>query len=130
MVELREPELLKKIIGKKLVQLREDRNLIQNEVAVAINVVRSTYVKYENGDIQPPTNMLLELANFFNVAADYLLDRTDIANPYEGMPSKQEIISRLAPEEILQYLGIKDKKLVRVIARSIEEAKELEMANQ
>ena len=54
-------------------ELRERQKLSQQDVAHAIGVDRTTYVKYENGgSIRRSLN---ELADFFNVSVDYILGR-------------------------------------------------------
>ena len=35
------------------------------------------YSNYERGDIDIPTQVLIKLADFYNVSLDYLLERTD-----------------------------------------------------
>ena len=65
---------------ERLRQLRQEKNLLQKDVAQAINVGRTTYVKYENGDSEPSMNILVKLANFFEVSTDYILGKTNNRN--------------------------------------------------
>lgn len=58
---------------KRLVELRNSKNLMQKEVAEYIGVDRTTYVKYERGQSQPNFEILAKLADFFNVTTDFLL---------------------------------------------------------
>ncbi len=58
-----------------LKNLRLEKGLYQKDVAKAIGVDRTTYVKYERGDSEPSFQILMKLANFFNVSIDYLLGR-------------------------------------------------------
>ena len=55
--------------------LRESMGLYQKDVAAAIGVDRTTYVKYERGDSEPSFQVLNRLAEFFGVSTDYLLGR-------------------------------------------------------
>ena len=66
---------------ERLKELRKERNLLQKDVAKLINVGRTTYVKYENGDSEPSLKTLIELANYFDVSIDYLLEVTDERKP-------------------------------------------------
>ena len=68
---------------ERLKNLRIENNLLQKDVAKAINVGRTTYVKYENGDSEPSFKTLVAIANFFHVSTDYLLEKTD--NPNEHL---------------------------------------------
>ncbi len=59
-------------IGKVIKELREERNLTQQQLASALNVDKSTIAKYETGDRLPNIEMSVKLALFFNVTTDYL----------------------------------------------------------
>jgi len=59
-----------------LKKLRKSQNLTQAKVADDLNVALSTYRGYENKTSQPSIEMLIKLANYFDVSMDYLLGRT------------------------------------------------------
>lgn len=56
-----------------LKELRQSKNLTQLEVAQHLGVDRSTYVKYERGQSDPPTSTLISLAEYFGVTVDCIL---------------------------------------------------------
>ena len=58
----------------KLKELRENKQLKQEDVAKAINVTQSSYSKYENKTIEPNIDTLKKLADFYGVSLDYLCD--------------------------------------------------------
>ena len=62
---------------ERLKELRIKRKLLQKDVAEALQVSRTTYVKYENGNSEPSQKILVKLATFFNVTTDYLLKKTN-----------------------------------------------------
>ena len=64
------------ITGIRLKKLRNILDVSQADVAKAIGVSRTAYVKYETG-ASKPVRKLNELANYFNVSADYLLGNDD-----------------------------------------------------
>lgn len=68
------------LLGKRLIQLRKDRNLTQEKLSEYLNISRATYAQYELGRRQPDYETLEIIANFFNVTTDYLLGRTNIPN--------------------------------------------------
>lgn len=68
------------ILANRLKQLRQEKQLFQKDVAAAINIDRTTYVKYEKGASKPDSETLAALANFFNVSSDYLLGNDTIKN--------------------------------------------------
>ena len=60
---------------EQLKKLRIARGLLQRQVADAIGVNRTTYVKYETGKSEPDYATLSRLADYFAVTIDYLLGR-------------------------------------------------------
>ncbi len=63
----------------RLRELREKLDLSQTDVAQALYISRQIYNFYENGRRSPKPDMLIKLADFYNVSIDYLLDHTVIA---------------------------------------------------
>lgn len=61
--------------GKKLKELRNNRNLSQTDLSKVINVSKSMISSYETTWRMPSYEVLLNIANFFNVSIDYLLGR-------------------------------------------------------
>lgn len=57
--------------------LREDKDMTQTEVAKMLTMSQTGYSKYETGENDIPTNILIKLADFYDVSVDYLLNRTD-----------------------------------------------------
>ncbi len=60
--------------------IREDRDIKQKDIAKHLNVSQNTYSQYETGVISLTAEILIKLANYYNVSIDYLLDRTDNPN--------------------------------------------------
>ncbi len=61
----------------KLKELRLENGLKRSELARKLNLPQSTIANYENETRQAPYNILITLAEFFEVSVDYLLGRTD-----------------------------------------------------
>ena len=62
---------------ERLKNLRKEKNYKQSEMANVLSIGRTTYAKYETGDIQPPIDQVIKIADFFEVSADWLLNRTN-----------------------------------------------------
>ena len=62
---------------RNLREIREDRDIKQREIAKYLNVSQNTYSQYETGVISLTAEILIKLADFYNVSIDYLLDRTN-----------------------------------------------------
>ncbi|MCY1094111.1 helix-turn-helix transcriptional regulator [Bacillus safensis] len=57
----------------RLIQLRKNKKLTQEQMAEKIGIHRGTYANYERGHRQPDYDTLLKIADFFEVTVDYLL---------------------------------------------------------
>ena len=57
--------------------LREDRDLNQTQLAGILGMSQTGYSKYETGENDIPTAVLIKLADFYKTSTDYLLGRTD-----------------------------------------------------
>ena len=55
--------------------LREDAYKTQTEIAEYLNVKQTTYSKYELGKINVPIEMLIKIADYYDVSLDYLVGR-------------------------------------------------------
>ena len=62
---------------KRIRDLREDRDLTQTQVAKMLGMSQTGYSKYETGENDIPTQVLIALADFYQTRVDYLLGRTD-----------------------------------------------------
>ena len=56
--------------------LREDRDLTQTQVAKMLSMSQTGYSKYETGENDIPTAILIRLARFYGTSVDYLLGET------------------------------------------------------
>ncbi len=62
---------------KRIRDLREDRDLTQTQVAKMLGMSQTGYSKYETGENDIPTAVLMALADFYQTSVDYLLGRSD-----------------------------------------------------
>lgn len=61
----------------RLRDLREDADLNQTQVAKFLGMSQTGYSKYETGENDIPTRVLIQLADFYQVSVDYILGRTN-----------------------------------------------------
>ena len=59
----------------RLKELRKNEKLTQQELAKKIGLNHITYSNYEKGNREPPTVVLIKIADFFGVSLDYLCGR-------------------------------------------------------
>lgn len=69
-------------MANRLRDLREDADLTQNQVAQYLNMSQTGYSKYETGENDIPTRVLIALAVFYGTSVDYLLGITSCRKPY------------------------------------------------
>ena len=70
----------KETFGKRLADLRKRRNLTQTQLSERIGMSHSSVASWETGTREPAMAMIVKLAHYFNVSADYLLGTTDDPN--------------------------------------------------
>lgn len=68
---------------KRIRQLRKERGLNQTEVAQKLNMSQTGYSKYETGENDVPTAILIKLAKLYGTSVDYILELTDFPDAYE-----------------------------------------------
>lgn len=67
---------------KSLKELREDHDLTQAQISKFLNMSQTGYSKYETGENDIPTKILIELAKFYKTSVDYILELTNEVKPY------------------------------------------------
>ena len=105
----------------KLAEIRKKNKISQEQAANALNITLRTYQNYEYGTREPNIDMLLKIADYFNVTTDYLLGR-DVPPP----PDLEEILkkydlSALEKKFMIIYCHL-DKKHRQALVDALEEA--------
>ncbi len=67
---------------QRIRNLREDNDLNQTQVAKLLGMSQTGYSKYETGENDIPTYVLIKLANFYDTSVDYLLGQTNYPKRY------------------------------------------------
>ncbi len=65
------------MLYRRIRDLREDRDLTQNQIAKALNCSQQVYSNYELGQRDIPTDILIKLSKFYGVSVDYILGISD-----------------------------------------------------
>ncbi|MEC0329163.1 helix-turn-helix transcriptional regulator [Paenibacillus sp. FSL R5-0527] len=69
---------------KRIRDLREDRDMTQQQLADYLNISQATYSRYESGNLDVPSSVLIKLSEFYNVSIDYILGQTNISKRPNG----------------------------------------------
>ena len=57
--------------------LREDHDLTQKQMGEYLHISQRSYAHYEAGTREIPLDILIKLADYYDVSLDYLAGRTD-----------------------------------------------------
>ena len=72
------------MIYPRIRDLREDRDMTQTQVAKLLGMSQTGYSKYETGENDIPTSVLIKLARFYQTSVDYLLGETSNPKRYQN----------------------------------------------
>lgn len=76
------------MLGQRIGELRRSFSWSQVDLAKRLGVAKQTVSNWENENIQPSIEMLLRLAQIFNVTTDYMLGLEDVPRlSVDGLPS-------------------------------------------
>ena len=67
---------------KRIRDLREDRDMNQTQIAKILNMSQTGYSKYETGENDLPTAVLIKLARFYDTSIGYILGETNDPRRY------------------------------------------------
>ena len=82
---MRDLSIITKTISEvvmRLKELREEEGKKQAYIAKLLNIKQNTYSQYETGQRQIPIELLKQLALYYHVSVDYILELTDVYEPY------------------------------------------------
>ena len=68
---------MRKILAKRLRELRKEKGLSQIQVAIYCDITEKTYQNYELMTREPKLEILIRIADFYGVTLDWLTGRTD-----------------------------------------------------
>ncbi|WKY47323.1 helix-turn-helix transcriptional regulator [Eubacteriaceae bacterium ES3] len=108
--------------GTRLKRLRINMDMTQQDFAEEFNLNKSSISKYEKDKNLPENQLLLEIADYFNVSVDYLLCRTNNPTSLNDAKLKEEG-SLKTHEQLKQELEMKDLLGLFGYAMVSEEAK-------
>lgn len=68
---------MREVLANRLRQLRKEKGLTQNQVAIYCDITEKTYQNYELMTREPKIEILAKIADVYDVSIDYLVGRTD-----------------------------------------------------
>jgi transcriptional regulator with XRE-family HTH domain len=70
-------------MNNRLRDLREDADLNQTQIAQYLGMSQTGYSKYETGENDIPTQVLIKLAKYYKTSIDYILGISNDKSPYK-----------------------------------------------
>ncbi len=67
----------------RLKEIREDKDILQKDIAKILKITQVQYSRYETGLRLIPIDKLYILADYYHTSIDYLVGRTDEKRPYK-----------------------------------------------
>lgn len=71
-------------LATRLIELKEKNNVLQKDIAKSVGLSLRSYQRYEYGERNPTSDILIKLADYFDVSLDYLVGRTDNPNSHKS----------------------------------------------
>jgi transcriptional regulator with XRE-family HTH domain len=90
-------------IGSKIINLRKKANISQSELAKRVSVSRTIIGNYERNENTPSVDILLKIANEFDVSVDFLIGQGQLSTYDKDVLKRIDDIEHL-PEEDKQHL--------------------------
>ena len=113
--------------GNKLRSLRENKGLLQKELADKLGISTSTIGMYEQNRREPDNETLKKIANFFSVSTDYLLENVCEKSEEEEIEVLKQLLIKndyIKPNEDFTYTEYKNMmKLVKNNKDFLKESK-------
>ena len=98
------------IVGNRIKELRNIKNLNQDQVAQVLGVSRQAYANYESGKREPDLQTVIKLANYFDVSLDELLKIDDYTvedkKTVGGRIKLARVAKGLKQSELAEMLGL------------------------
>ncbi len=94
--------------GKRLKQLREKKDLTQQELAEFLSINRDALAKWETDKAYPDLDMVRDIAEFYDVTTDYLIgkdDRTFETRVNEIIKSNKGVLDQKEQEFLLEMIN-------------------------
>lgn len=97
------------IFSKRIKDLRESKRLSMDQLAKELGITKSRVNMWENNGTIPRGDVLIQLAQYFNVTTDYLLgndDMSEVSTTNAKLNSLQRNLGKLNDRELEQAEGM------------------------
>ena len=111
-------------LGEKLLRLRKEMKMTQDDVAKILGMSRTSFSKYENGNSAPPLQVLRNIAAIYNVGLEYLIFDENISIRLNDSQSEDENTSSVPVSKITELRPV-EKQIIGKYRILTDEEKKL-----
>lgn len=105
------------LLPQRLVLLRQENKMTQEELGKIIGVSKAAISKYEKGLVKPSVSSLWDMADFFNVSVDYLIGKSDA---FTANVSDHAYISEVV--DIFEEMSNEEKEKVLMFIKKLNDS--------
>ncbi len=100
--------------AERLLELRKNKNLSQMGLSKETGISQTIIAQYERNKVSPTAEMIVKIADYFQVTTDYLLGREDYATGIVEVrqPEKKEKTTDPDTRKRIEYVNENFQKLV------------------
>ncbi len=106
------------VFSKRLIELRNKNNIMAKDIASDIGVSKQAFSQYEKQQSTPSADILIAIAEYFNISLDYLTGRTDNSDISDY---NNDTIMTLEESELLEDFRLLNKHEQNIIIGRISE---------
>ena len=95
------------MIGERLLDLRKEAGLTQDDLAAILSINKHSISSYERNINEPPDEIKIQIAKYFGVSIDYLLGITDSPVPHKDRPNSVRLplnFPEAAMEDLMDHI--------------------------
>ena len=111
-------------LGEKLLRLRKEMKMTQDDVAKILGMSRTSFSKYENGNSAPPLQVLRKMAAIYNVGLEYLIFDENTSIRLNDSQSEDENTSSVPVSKITELRPV-EKQIIGKYRILTDEEKKL-----
>lgn len=98
-------------LGEKLLRLRKEMKMTQDDVAKILGMSRTSFSKYENGNSAPPLQVLRKIAAIYNVGLEFLIFDENTSIRLNDSQSEDENTSSVSVSKITELRPV-EKQII------------------
>ena len=111
-------------LGEKLLRLRKEMKMTQDDVAKILGMSRTSFSKYENGNSAPPLQVLRKISAIYNVGLEYLIFDENTSIRLNDSQSEDENTSSVPVSKITELRPV-EKQIIGKYRILTDEEKKL-----